>query len=91
MIIAMKGELKTTRMLIKKAREVLTEEEYELFVNVKTHASYGGNTALLYACNASNGDDNFMLVKYLLEEAGANPNIMSDSKKNALILAVKRN
>jgi ankyrin repeat protein len=38
-----------------------------MFVNVKIERSKGGNNALLYACNNNHG--NYMLVKYLLEDA----------------------
>lgn len=32
-----------------------------------------------------------MLVQYLIDEAGADPNIMNDTCRNALLLATKRN
>lgn len=32
-----------------------------------------------------------MLVRYLIDEAGADPNISNDSLQNALLLSAKRN
>jgi len=34
---------------------------------------------------------NYLLVQYLIDEAGADPNIMNDTFRNALLLATKRN
>ncbi|CDW78136.1 ankyrin repeat [Stylonychia lemnae] len=53
----------------------------------------GGNNALLYACNNQSAleGENYLLVKYLIDEAGADPNIMNDTFRNALLLATKRN
>ena len=48
----------------------------------------GGNNALLYACNSSNS--NFLLVDYLINEAGANPNTMNDYSVNCLLIATKK-
>lgn len=49
----------------------------------------GGNNALLYACNSSNS--NFILVNYLINEAGANPDSMNDYKVNCLLIVTKKN
>lgn len=55
---------------------------------------------MLYACTNSSpnlgeegADDqaNYMLVRYLIDEAGADPNITNDILQNALLLSVKRN
>lgn len=48
----------------------------------------GGNNALLYACNSSNS--NFVLVDYLINEAGAEPNTMNDYAVNCLLIATKK-
>ncbi len=47
-----------------------------------------GNNALLYACNSSNF--NFILVNYLFNEAGANPDSMNDYKVNCLLIFTKK-
>ena len=49
----------------------------------------GGNNALLYACNSSNS--NFILVNYLINEAGSNPDSMNDYKVNCLLIVTKKN
>lgn len=76
-------------------------EDFRLFVDVKIARSVGGNNALLYACtnsgSPSGGDDheeeeeNYMLVRYMIDEAGADPNVMNDNLQNALLLSTKRN
>jgi ankyrin repeat protein len=48
----------------------------------------GGNNALLYACNSTNS--NFVLVNYLINDAGANPNTMNDYAVNCLLIATKK-
>ena len=48
----------------------------------------GGNNALLYACNSSNS--NYMLVHYLKNEAGADPDAMNDYAINCLLIATKK-
>jgi len=48
----------------------------------------GGNNALLYACNSSNS--NFVLVDYLINQAGAEPNTMNDYAVNCLLIATKK-
>lgn len=39
----------------------------------------------MFACNSSQG--NYLLVQYLVDHAGANPNARNDANKNALHLA----
>jgi len=43
---------------------------------------------LLYACNSRNS--NFILVNYLINEAGADPNTMNDYAVNCLLIATKK-
>jgi hypothetical protein len=62
-------------------------------VDIKIDRSMGGNNALLYACTnsspnigpqeeGSSSDDqaNYMLVRYMIDEAGADPNVTNDIK-----------
>ena len=48
----------------------------------------GGNNALLYACNSTSS--NFVLVDFLINDAGANPNTMNDYAVNCLLIATKK-
>ena len=48
----------------------------------------GGNNALLYACNSST--ENYMLVDYLIEVAGADPDSINDYAVNCLLIATKK-
>ena len=83
------GNMQTAKILIEHARQVYSPEDFILFVNIQIERSKGGNNALLYACNNTQG--HYMLVQYLIDEAGADPNIMNDTSRNALLLATKRN
>ena len=49
----------------------------------------GGNNALLYACNSSNS--NFILVNFLINEAGADPDSMNENNINCLLIVTKKN
>lgn len=68
-------------------------EDFRLFIDIQIERDKGGNNALLYACNNYSALDsgNYLLVQYLIDEAGADPNIMNDFFSNALLLATKRN
>ena len=59
-----------------------------MFIDIKVAREIGGNNALLYACNSSNA--NFILVNYLINEAGADPNTMNDYEINCLLIATKK-
>jgi ankyrin repeat protein len=82
------GNMTTVKELIKHARQTLSREQFVLFVNIKVSREMGGNNALLYACNSTNS--NFMLVDYLINEAGADPNTMNDYAINCLLIATKK-
>jgi len=73
---------------LNEAKKLLTEDQLELFINIKVTREMGGNNALLYACNSSNS--NFLLVDYLINEAGADPNTMNDYAVNCLLIATKK-
>ena len=48
----------------------------------------GGNNALLYACGSDNEEND--IVTFLMNEAGADINIMNDLKINLLLMATKK-
>jgi ankyrin repeat protein len=87
-IASIMGNMTTVKELIKHARQTLSREQFVLFVNIKVSREMGGNNALLYACNSTNS--NFMLVDYLINEAGADPNTMNDYAINCLLIATKK-
>eukprot|EP00347_Sterkiella_histriomuscorum_P019677 403340709 len=95
MVACMIGNMQTARILIEHARQIYehNHEDFRLFIDIQIDRDKGGNNALLYACNNQNALDggNYLLVQYLIDEAGADPNIMNDTYKNALLLATKRN
>jgi len=57
-------------------------------VDIKVTREMGGNNALLYACNSST--ENYMLVNYLIEVAGADPDSINDYAINCLLIATKK-
>jgi ankyrin repeat protein len=85
------GNMQSAKIIIEKAKLFYedNEEEFKTFVNIKTSMSLGGNNALLYACESAKG--NYILVQYLIDVAGADPNVMNDKCRNALILAAIQN
>lgn len=87
-VAAIMGNMNTVKELIDRARDQLSPEKLKLFINIKVDRSMGGNNALLYACNSSSS--NFILVDYLVNEAGADPNIMNDYAVNCLLIATKK-
>lgn len=96
MVACMMSNMQTARILVEEARSKYSPEDFHLFINVRVGQSLGGNNAFLYACSNCNSVDiedqaNYILVKYLIDEAGADPNIMNDSLETALLLATKRN
>lgn len=97
MIACMMGNLGTAKVLIEQARELYlphSPEDFTLFVNVKGDRRLGGNNALLYACQQSEGagsEGNYILVKYLIEEAAADLTLCNDTQQDALLMATKRN
>lgn len=95
MIACMMSNMQTARILVEHAKGLYlphSPEDFRMFIDVKvTREVGGGNNALLYACNASGADDNYLLVSYLIDEAGADPNISNDMNQSALLLATKRN
>ena len=88
MIACIMGNMKTVVQLIDEARETLTMEQFKNYVNIKVARKMGGNNALLYACNSSKA--NFVLVDYLINDAGAEPNTMNDYAVNCLLIATKK-
>ena len=88
MIACIMGNLKTVIQIVDEARKRLSEVDFKLFIDMKIARAQGGNNALLYACQSSN--DNFMLVDYLVQRAGANCNLPNDSTRNALLTATRR-
>jgi hypothetical protein len=95
MVACMLSNMQTSRILVEHAKALYlphSPEDFRLFIDVKiAKDAGGGNNALLYACNASGTDDNYLLVSYLIDEAGADPNISNDMQQSALLLATKRN
>jgi ankyrin repeat protein len=87
-VASIMGNLITVKELLSQAKELLTPEQYKLFVNVKVARELGGNNALLYACNSRNS--NFILVDFLINKAGADPNTMNDYAVNCLLIATKK-
>ena len=82
------GNMTSVRQLLDEAREKLRPKDFKLFVDIKVAREIGGNNALLYACNSSNS--NYILVNYLINEAGADPNTMNDYAINCLLIATKK-
>jgi ankyrin repeat protein len=95
MVACLMGNMQTAKTLVEHARALYlpdNPEDFRLFVDVRIAKSLGGNNALLYACTAGQAEEaNYLLVKYLIDEAGADPNIANDSLQNALLLSAKRN
>ena len=87
-VAAIMGNMNTVKELLKQARDLLSPEKFRLFINIKVAREMGGNNALLYACNSSNS--NFILVDFLINEAGADPNTMNDYAVNCLLIATKK-
>ena len=84
MIACMMGNESTARVLVEQARKIYEHslEDFRLFINVKSDNKLGGNNALLYACqngDSQDGDGNYMLVKFLIEEAEADLSMFNDS------------
>ena len=48
----------------------------------------GGNNALLYACNAT--PINESIIEYLVNEVGADIDVMNDNNANFLLIATKK-
>ena len=88
MIACIMGNMNTVKQLLKEARKLLTSEQFHQFINIKVTREMGGNNALLYACNSSNS--NFILVNYLINVAGADPDTMNDYAVNCLLIATKK-
>jgi hypothetical protein len=82
----MMGNLGTAKVLVEQARELYlphSPEDFSLFVNVKGDRRLGGNNSLLYACQQSDqhdGEGNYILVKYLIDEAGADLTLCNDTQ-----------
>lgn len=87
-VASIMGNMLTVKELLKQAKVLLSPEQYKLFVNVKVARELGGNNALLYACNSRNS--NFILVDFLINEAGSDPNTMNDYAVNCLLIATKK-
>ena len=87
-VAAIMGNMQTVKTLLKEARKLLPPDEFQLFINIKVIREMGGNNALLYACNSSNS--NFLLVDFLINVAGAEPNTMNDYAVNCLLIATKK-
>ena len=62
MVACMMGNMQTAKTLIETARNAYdtSPDDFRMFVDIKIERSKGGNNALLYACNDTNG--NYMLV-----------------------------
>ena len=88
MVACIMGNMTTVKQLLDEARQRLTPKDFKLFVDIKVARDIGGNNALLYACNSSNS--NYILVNYLINEAGADPNTMNDYAVNCLLIATKK-
>jgi ankyrin repeat protein len=82
------GNMTSVRKLLDEARDKLTPKDFKIFVDIKVAQDIGGNNALLYACNSS--ASNYILVNYLINEAGADPNTMNDYAINCLLIATKK-
>ena len=91
MIACIVGKLAIVQQLVEAAKLQLKPEVFETFINVKVTRIMGGYSALLYAINSnSKSNENVEIVKYLVNEANADPDSMNDSKVNCLILASKK-
>jgi ankyrin repeat protein len=88
MIACIMGNMTSVRQLLDEAKETLSAKEFKVFVDIKVAREIGGNNALLYACNSSNS--NYILVNYLINEAGADSNTMNDYAINCLLIATKK-
>ena len=88
MIACIMGNMTSVRKLLDEAREKLAPKDFKMFVDIKVAQDIGGNNALLYACNSS--ASNYILVNYLINEAGADPNTMNDYAINCLLIATKK-
>lgn len=94
MVACMMGNMQTVRILVEQAAKLYlphSPEDFRTFIDIKIDRNLGGNNALLYAC-ANNSpsagsksstsiidvEGNYMLVSYLIDEAGADPNITND-------------
>jgi ankyrin repeat protein len=90
MIACIMGNMETVKNIVKVAKEQLTEEDFSLFINVKVERAQGGNNALLYAIGGQN-TNSYLLVYFLIVEAGANCNLSNDFDRNSLLIAARRN
>lgn len=90
MVACIMGNMQTVKKIVTAARETHDESDFNLFINVKVERKQGGNNALLYAINSKNSNS-YMLVHYLIMEAGANCNIPNDFERNSLLIAARRN
>ena len=88
MIACIMGQLNTVKQLVQMARLKLKPEEFNIFINVKVSKEMGGNNALLYSCNSSHYNDD--IFNYLIQQAGANINVMNDYYVNCLLDATKK-
>jgi hypothetical protein len=68
----------------------MTAEDFDLFINVRVERNQGGNNALLYAIGGQD-TNNYLLVHFLVVEAGANCNLPNDISRNSLLIASRRN
>lgn len=82
------GNFNSVKHLVQVAKKRLNPEQFKLFINVKTTQEFGGNNALLYACSSTNS--NFMIVNYLITEAGADKDSINDYNLSCLIISTKR-
>lgn len=77
--------------MVESARIHLKPEHFSMFINIKVSPKLGGNNALLYAISSSGkSNESFAIVKYLIQEADADPDSMNDYHVNCLILASKK-
>jgi len=90
MIACIMGNMQTVQKIVSVARQTLSPQEFELFINVRVERSQGGNNALLYAIGGQD-TNNYLLVHYLVMDAGANCNLPNDFSRNSLLIASRRN
>jgi len=90
MIACIMGNMQTVQKIVQVARQSMSPDDFELFINVRVERNQGGNNALLYAIGGQD-TNNYLLVHYLVMEAGANCNLPNDFSRNSLLIASRRN
>lgn len=83
------GKLTTVKKLVETARGRMREDHFKMFVDIKVSRDFGGNNALLYACNSSSSEQ-CEVIEYLIKEVGASVNVMNDYFVNCLLIATKK-